>query len=76
MRINGNSASLVSTYAGGWPRSLAYIVLAILVSLGLQLLAAKFQFIDDVDQRSVMFSVGGVMVVVAAAWIRRMFEWR
>lgn len=77
MNVNPrNETTLVNTYAGQWPRSLAYILLAILVSLGIQLIAAKFQFIKDVDQRSVMLSVGGVMVVVAVAWIRRMLKWR
>lgn len=42
-----NEATLVNTYAGQCPRSLAYILLAILVSLGIQLLGFDECFNGD-----------------------------
>lgn len=77
MEMNENrkdQTTLVDAYAQKWPSALAYILLAMLVSLGFQLIAAKFQFIANVDHRSVLSSVCGVMVVVAAAWIQRILN--
>ena len=47
-----SQATLASTYAGKWPRSIAYISLALLLSIGFQFLASSFGFIEEMSFRS------------------------
>ena len=71
-----NQINLASIYAGKWPRSIVYIALALLVSIGLLLLASRFGFIEEVSFRSVAMTALGVSFVVCAAWVGRLIKQR